>query len=67
MSQQKVGDKVEVYVTQYEDVFEQTGRETVLYTTGKIMKVTDTYVILKSDETGQLCFISLLKYHLKNA
>lgn len=65
MSQRKVGDKVEIYITQYEDVFEQTGEETLHFMRGTVKKITKTYLIVENELDKKLYFISLAKYTIR--
>lgn len=65
MSQRKVGDKVELYITQYEDVFEQTGEETLHFMRGTVKKTTKTYLIVENELDKKLHFISLAKYTIR--
>ncbi|WP_214688598.1 MULTISPECIES: hypothetical protein [unclassified Exiguobacterium] len=58
------GQRVHVYLTQYEDMFEQTGRKTVLVLKGTARHVSGSYIIVKSDEGG-LHFINRNKYQLE--
>lgn len=58
------GQRVNVYLTQYEDMFEQTGQKTVLVLKGTVRYVSSSYIIVKSEEGG-LHFINRNKYQIE--
>lgn len=59
------GEQVNVYVTQYEDIFEGKGKETLFLLKGAVRKTTETYLILE-DATGRLHFVSLSKHTIEH-
>lgn len=64
MKNVKNGQRVDVFVVQYENIFEKTGRTELLVTSGVIRKSTKLYSILE-DASGRLHFISFSKYKVR--
>lgn len=63
MTKSLMHQEVEVYLVQFEDIFEQTGRKRMLIVTGRVMKETETYLVIQ-DEINKLHFVSLAKYEV---
>lgn len=60
----KLSMEIEVYQTQYGNIFDKTERCKQLVCIGKIMKLHPLYLIVK-DESDALHYISLSKYEVE--
>lgn len=63
MTKSLMYQEVEVYLVQFEDIFEQTGRKRMLIVAGRVMKETETYLVIQ-DDINKLHFVSLAKYEV---
>lgn len=63
MTKSLMHQEVEVYLVQFEDIFEQTGRKRMLIVAGRVMKETETYLVIQ-DDINKLHFVSLAKYEV---